>query len=319
MNDMNNIWGQFNTFFSSETTQSYLQQCYKGLDINDPNKKSFANCYPFIYYLEHAKNYYMLSAQSPLPIKPTLLFYGMTQLMKACLLTVDPSYPESTAVLAHGVTTRKRKKQQYEFLSDEVKTQKNGLFTHTAEKLFGLTCTEGEKYNMEELLATIPELLSLFIINKRKKGVQEIQMDNNKLYIPMHLLDHYHMTSNRFKTYFLSLTNQVEVVNDEMLTFRLIEPLKPYNCYPFAYDSNKKNFFLLLRNEKTLFFPEILVHYLLLYNLSIIARYETEWWYHLLHQYETIDFPFITQFLSISTTKIPLLVYEFLLDIQKKN
>ncbi len=56
-----------------------------------------------------------------------LLFYGMSQLFKACLLTIDPNYPESTTVLAHGVTTRKRKKQGYQFLEDEVKVQKKWI------------------------------------------------------------------------------------------------------------------------------------------------------------------------------------------------
>lgn len=87
-------------------------------------KKSFENCYPFIYYLEHGKNYYELYKVAPFSIQPMLLFYGISQLFKACLLTIDPNYPESTTVLAHGVTTRKRKKQGYQFLEDEVKVQK---------------------------------------------------------------------------------------------------------------------------------------------------------------------------------------------------
>ena len=62
-------------------------------------------------------------------IQPILLFYGFVHLIKACLLQQDPCYPENTSVFAHGVTTRKRKKQQYEFLKDEVKFQKNGLFS----------------------------------------------------------------------------------------------------------------------------------------------------------------------------------------------
>src|SRR6476620_4268203 len=98
--------------------------------------KSYQNCYPFIYYLEHAKTYYEQANIAPLSIKPILVFYGFSQLLKACLLTIDPNYPESTALLAHGVTTRKRKKQQYEFLKDEVKVQKNGLLPCVADKLF---------------------------------------------------------------------------------------------------------------------------------------------------------------------------------------
>ena len=34
------------------------------------------------------------------------------------------------------------------------------------------------------------------------------------------------------------------------------------------------------RNPKPIL-PELLIHYLLLYNLSMISRYETDWWYDL--------------------------------------
>ena len=37
---------------------------------------------------------------------------------------------------------------------------------------------------------------------------------------------------------------------------------------------------LILKSKPIL--PELLIHYLLLYNLSMISRYETDWWYDLL-------------------------------------
>ena len=82
--------------------------------------------------------------------------------MKASLLTLDPNYPESTSLLAHGVTTRKRKKQQYEFLKDETKIQKNGLLPCIAEKLFQIKQLEGEKFTMETLIREIPEMQTSF-------------------------------------------------------------------------------------------------------------------------------------------------------------
>ena len=56
------------------------------------------------------------------------------------------------------------------------------------------------------------------------------------------------------------------------------------------------------RNPKPIL-PELLIHYLLLYNLSMISRYETDWWYDLLGSYSSEDYPFIYQFLSISAQK----------------
>ena len=66
------------------------------------------------------------------------------------------------------MTTRKRKKQQYEFLKDEVKVQKNGLLPCVAEKLFHIKQLEGEKFTMETLIREIPEMQtsSLFSLKK---------------------------------------------------------------------------------------------------------------------------------------------------------
>lgn len=108
-------WQQLSFFFSSQNVQRYLARCYEKSSIQDAEKKSFENCYPFIYYLEHGKNYYELYKTAPFSIQPMLLFYGISQLFKACLLTIDPNYPESTTVLAHGVTTRKRKNKGINF------------------------------------------------------------------------------------------------------------------------------------------------------------------------------------------------------------
>ena len=105
----------FHLFFSASSSQLFLRKCYSQLHIAEAEQKSYQNCYPFIYYLEHAKTYYEQANLSPLSIKPILIFYGFAQLLKACLLTIDPNYPESTSLLAHGVTTRKRKNNNMNF------------------------------------------------------------------------------------------------------------------------------------------------------------------------------------------------------------
>ena len=106
-------WQQLSFFFISKRTTLSCPLLRKS-SIQDA-EKSFENCYPFIYYLEHGKNYYELYKTAPFSIQPMLLFYGISQLFKACLLTIDPNYPESTTVLAHGVTTRKRKNKGINF------------------------------------------------------------------------------------------------------------------------------------------------------------------------------------------------------------
>ena len=64
--------------------------------------------------------------------------------------------------------------------------------------------------------------------------------------------------------------------------------------------------------------PDILIHYLLLYNLSMIARYETEWWFELMKTTPNTDYPFIKTFLSITEKKGPHLALEFLSERQRR-
>lgn len=314
-------WQNLSFFISSVHSQNYLSHCYKTLHIEEGDRRSFDNCYPFIYYLEHGKSYYELANISPLSIKPVLLFYGMIQLLKACLLTVDPNYPESTSVLAHGVTTRKRKKQSYEFLQDEVKIQKNGLFTHIAEHMFHVKHLEGEKYTMEMLLKQVGELIDLFSYSKKTSDYVQIGRTNEReISIAHSILDRYHMTSERFIEHFSNLCPHLDIqygqVGDEQ-SLCFISPVERWNglsCAPLAYDLHKDLYYFPASRDHKNNLPELLVHYLILYNLSMISRYETEWWSDLLRSYSTEDYPFIHQFLSATAEKVPYYIYLFLIQ-----
>ncbi|WP_235848309.1 YaaC family protein [Litchfieldia alkalitelluris] len=320
MLDLKKIWQSFNALHSSDTTQQFLVRCYKQIGIEGADKKAFENCYPFIYYLEHGQNYYQLANQAPLSIKPVLLFYGMVQLLKACLLTVDPQYPESTSVLAHGVSTRKRKKQSYEFFQDEVKVQKNGLFSHFSERMFNVKYLEGEKYTMGALLKKMPEMNNLFSLHYQTNVSTFIGEDGTSyLTFPANMADQFHMTRRRLADFICEAipaeldSASYEKSDDDELTFKMVNSsLSPLTCSPILFHLYEGSYYFPTEREQITPFPEILSHYLLLYNLSMISRYETEWWSELLHSYSSNDYPFIQQFLSLTTDKVPYLLYLFL-------
>lgn len=301
----------FSPYFSAVDTQLYLKNCYKHFE--QAEQKSYENCYPFIYYLEHAKIYYEQSNKSPLLIQPILLFYGLVHLIKACLLTKDPNYPENTSVLAHGVTTRKRKKQQYEFLKDEVKFQKNGLFSCMLEKMFNLHNLEGDKITMNELLQQIPELNPLFNKLEKRNIFIDISQHHGSFIFPMEILDHFHMTQERFTEYIqLKSSNHLCYKEDasDFLTFE--RSGQANNFSPLKYNFLENQFCFPTSKSEFLTFPELISHYLLLFNLSMIARYETEWWSELLKTMPNKDYPFIVQFLKITSQKGPFLAYQYL-------
>lgn len=309
-------WSAYNLFFSATSTQSYLNKCYHSQQIEDAEEKSYKNCYPFIYYLEHGKLYFEQAKRSPLMIQPVLIFYGFVHLIKACILTVDPNYPETTLVLAHGVSTRKRKKLHYHFFEDEVKFQKNGLFPFMADKLFNVKHLEGDKSTMEALFKQIPELNHLFYQLEGKNTFTHVKQLGNNFYIPISILDAFHMTRERFINFFLSKA-PIELAflrsEDSFLVFEM-KVDTGYNVPPFKYNLREQTFTLPLIKEMNVQFNEILTHYLLLYNLSMIARYETEWWSELVKTMPDKDFPFIQTFLDITLKKGPFLIYQFLID-----
>ncbi|WP_413304892.1 YaaC family protein [Bacillus sp. 1P10SD] len=303
-------WNSYSSFFSAEYCQRYLKNSYQKRQIDNPEQKSYENGYAFLYYLEHGKIYYEQAEKSPLILKPILLFYGLVHLIKACILTIDPSYPETTAVLAHGVSTRKRKKQNYLFFQDEVKVQKNGLFPFMSEKLFHMKQLEGEKVIMEELLQLIPELDDLFYLLLGKRTFVQLDRVGKQLTIPNSVLDSYHMTESRLKEFLASKLDHSIEFSNEGLSFTMTSTSANS---PLKINLEKPCYVLPLQKGNHFDFPELLVHYLLLYNLSMIARYETEWWSELTKMMPNQDYPFINSFLDVTLQKGPFLVYQYLM------
>ncbi|KPL57623.1 YaaC family protein [Rossellomorea vietnamensis] len=309
MNEIHQHWDFIHYFQSAEYSQKFLKKCYEKLGSIQAELKSYENCYPFMYYLEQGELYYKQAMMSPFSLKPILLFYGYIHFIKAIVLTEDPEYPETTTVLAHGITSRKRKKQQYRFLQDEVKVQKNGLFSHFSDLVFHVKHIIGEKYKMEDLLVQIPELEEAFLILLKKKTMFWFT-NQHELTIDESLLSHFHMSGSLFKQYMNEKItgDSIQITNDMLHAASTEEQL------PVRWHLNKNLLALPgIRNEAS-GIPEVLIHYAILYNLSMIARYETEWWVELLKNRTNEDYPIITTFLNVTTEKSPYLLLKILKD-----
>ncbi|WLD93403.1 YaaC family protein [Alkalihalobacillus sp. AL-G] len=313
-----NQWKNYEQFLSAPRSQRYLKRCYEQLGQNQNiDELSYRNCYSFIYYLTHGRRHYELAEKAPLELQPVLQYYGMVQLIKCCLLTVDPLYPESTILLAHGVTTRKRKKQNYLFLDDEIKIQRNGLFPYFSEQMFHMKHLEGDKIQMNKLFGQIPEINELFSQLNRRPYLIEVDCskDGRIFSIPNEILDHLHMTANRFTTFLTEQINPAEI-STTVQPSTINITVKDQNAFKRHNTLFKKSldgkWFIPITRDGFQNLHEVMVHYLLLYNLSMICRYETEWWSELFHTYSSDDYPFISQFLAFSKRKVPYLLLNYL-------
>ena len=320
MNRAFNEWNNFDQFLSTSSTQRYLKKCYEKLNTDlSIDEMSYRNSYSFIYYLTHGKRHFDLCQHSPLELQPVLLYYGMVQLIKCCLLTVDPLYPESTTLLAHGVTTRKRKKQNYFFLQDEIKIQRNGLFPHFSQHLYHMKPLEGDKFQMKELFSLVPELSDLFHQVSGSSPLLRVgsTVDQRIFTVDAKILDALHMTDARFIQFLKqqAMPNRVEVkFVDGLFEVEILEQVNEFNL--FFRKTLENEWYIPLFREGFKPMHEVMVHYLLLYNLSMICRYETEWWGDLFHTFSSNDYPFISKFLSTSQVKVPYMLMNYL-DEQK--
>ncbi|RIW26842.1 hypothetical protein D3H55_23450 [Bacillus salacetis] len=303
------VWESLSCFHSAEMTQKYLRKCYQKTALKEADMQSYNNCYPFIYYLEQGELYFKQAQLTPLSIQPILLFYGYIHLIKACVLTIDPYYPQNTSVLAHGVTSRKRKKQQYSFLKDEIKIQKNGLLSHFAQEMFHVKHLEAEKFQMGDLLSQIPEMNDTFQMVLAKRTHFPLSRQDNLLTFGDRTLDHYHMSRERLSHFLKEKTNnKIDVYNGslQILTPELVE------LPPIRLNIRDNSYSIPVDRSDAYTLPEPIIHYLLLYNLSMIARYETEWWSELLKSNSSDDYPIIKNFLCLSLEKPPILIKNYL-------
>jgi len=310
----------FNCISSQDAAHQFLLQSYNNLKLADAEIKAYSNAQAFLYYITYGRDLFAQGHTLPKATQPLLFFYGAAHLIKACLLSVCPNYPEQTSQLAHGVSARKRKKKDFTFITDEVKIQQQGLFPCLAEHLFNISHFSETKIKMHNLLTSIPELLPI-MSNSPPTGLAAVGSAMGKrLFLPNEIRDGHQATwktiARRIRPLFpqsLDITEQKEglQLNVQGNVGLLHGPM-------FVTDMEGVIYVHLDKNPATAM-SELMIHYLLLYNLSMLSRYETEWWGDLFALRENIDYPAISVFLDISVEKFPWLISSWLQRQNRKN
>lgn len=296
-----------------QSSQTYLKNCYANLDDVDIEAKSYENSGTFMFYLDQGQLFLKEGKKGDFRLQPLLYFYGMCHTLKACLLTNRPNYPESTSILAHGVSARKRKKKDYTFIDEEVKVQQNGLFSYTCSHLFLLKNPPFQKVKMDFLLHLIPEMNDFFALSNQGGIISVGKIDSSSLRFPASIIDSYHLTERAFIqriSPYLPPIKKTELVQNQLVV-QLDKPIQQI-AGPFKLHHAKQEIYFPMDRAYFIAVPEILVHYLLLYNLSMISRYETEYWGELFATKYGVDYSVIVHYLTIVVDKIDVLLGEWL-------
>lgn len=310
----------FNCLSSQDAARQFLQQNYCKQELPDAESKAYSNAQTFLYYITYGESLFTQGHTLPKSTQPLLYFYGAAHLIKACLLTVCSDYPEQTSQLAHGVSARKRKKRDFSFIADEVKIQQQGLFPCFSNNLFSINHFPETKIKMLDLLSGIPEMLPIISDSSSAKLAQIGSTSGKQLQIPDKIRDGYQLTWNTFIQRIMPLLPHSPDITENKKSLQLDFANSIGALHGPIFTTNLDgSIYVHLEKNPVASMSELMIHYLLLYNLSMLSRYETEWWGDLFALKETIDYPAIAVFLDITANKFPSLIAAWLNEQKRKN
>lgn len=314
------IWGELSYFENEFIAREYLKDKYSQLEIEHPERFAFRNVTPFLIYIRQSRQIFQSVHLVTNWMKPTHLYYGMMSLLKALILTVDPHYPQSSQVLKHGLTTKKRKKEMFRFFFDDIRVQKDGLFPHY-QSLFSYHLRED--YNPIQLMQMIPDLQeSVSKVVKSQHFVPiEIEEKLESIYVifPYTLLDQMNYSQERFVEWLNSRSTEGTFsLPEASLCTQNMQNLFPVLWssnrgkvlkHPYFYQNKKGDHFIWTRNDHLIEpVPEIEAHYMLLFGLSMLSRYEPPLWADVIDATTSLEGILIQELLRIVKRKFPNLI-----------
>ncbi|MCF6095257.1 YaaC family protein [Microaerobacter geothermalis] len=326
------IWNDFYFFENEPMAKQFLTRQYQRQGELDCHILAYKNTHKFIYYIKQARAYYETAEGSHIIVKPLLLYYGMTSLVKAVLTSLNPYYPQNTRVLKHGISTRKLKKAEYQFHKDEIKIQKDGLLPLFLSYFLDPKKLKRDKFTVIQLLSQLPELTSAYqrlyndiaMIQVHVTDFFHEKLKGTPIFMSEKILDEYHMTYSSFLNY-MNQFNEGEIYFSECN----IPLSKGTICYLWNHPSQKHlsdvrcgiqnkmfslddkgHYFIRLHFSSIDWLPEICIHLILMYILGMLCRYETELWGEIIFSFTSGDMYIINEFLHLSEKKFPILILQ---------
>lgn len=330
------MWNLFLLWENEATLRTFLERKCRKQGMEHPSRAAFRAAQPLMYHVKQAREYYRAARESDLFVRPLLSYYGMMTLSKVLMLTQVPDYPENTAVLRHGVSTRKRKRGDYQFFADEVRVQREGLFPELARNR-GWGSLIGDSWSLRDLFALVPELQDgyrqLFseetLVPVAVPEVPSVSDRGMPLVLEDRILDQLHLTprglANRLNRF--STDGQVRFTCDEtpasgsrILLFWHHPRISHIHlwehgfAHPLFREDMHGNHWLLSVQREAAGIPELFVHYALLFALSMLCRYEPPLWGEMIHGMASEEMVLIQEFLQVTQRKFPNLILNELFE-----
>ncbi|MFD2170780.1 YaaC family protein [Tumebacillus lipolyticus] len=311
------LWDTYVYFENEQTSSEFLRARYLKSGFDSVQKLAYRATPKFIFSIKQAREYYRAAETCDILTKPLLLYYGMMALAKALITSHDPDYPSTTSVLKHGLSTRKLKREEYAFAEDEVRVQKDGIFHVLHRTLGGSLLAHQQRFSMKELLAVIPELIPTYqrLYGQAKVGMLEVMREAEQK-------ARWRVQRSFVAGCDLTRDELLELLNrfgEERTRFRYLEEPDETGTFCLGVDGDERAHPLVLfdfsgrphlrfPHGEQLLLPELSVHYLIMFVLGMLCRYETERWGEMILTFSSHDTFLINEFLNVSMRKYPNLI-----------
>jgi hypothetical protein len=295
---------------NESTARDFLIKKYP---VSEAKTLAYRNVHAFTSYIKQGMALFHTAERSDYWSQSLLLYYGMMSLLKALALCFDPSYPQNTAVLQHGLTSPKRKKEPYRFFHDEIRVQKDGFFPYLSQ-LFHHPVAAGERFKLGSLCSFLPDLQEISVLLKQKTYYWEISYTNEKITFPTSLLDQLCIPIEAFVNR-LNKKNHVCLFTLDSLTEQYIT-LKfsgDIMQHPWFRKCKRGKLYLWINTTHSLVdpLPEILTYYGLFFSLSMLSRYDPPVWRELCNDTEKEQL-MIQQLITTAQHAFPSLIFHLL-------
>lgn len=318
------IWNLYLLLENETTVRQFLQEKYRERARENPKRDAFRAAHPLIYHIKQARSLYRAARDSEWIIRPLLAYYGLMNLAKAWAISEDPDYPRTASVLKHGLSTRKRKPASFSLFREEVRVQREGLFPLMV-MLAGEGERTGERWTMQTMFSMLPDLQDSYRQLFRDVSLFPVAWTEGEqgwMVVEETVLDRLHLTAagiaQTLERYRypdgLSFSAKESYVHNSKVYIKTFQP-QSLQTHPWIREDVGGHCYLYINHNRPDWVPiEILVHYLLLFSLSMLCRYDTPLWGEMIYGLGSEEMVLIQEFLQLTQRKSPQLILEALFE-----
>ena len=294
------IWSRLSLFESEYNSKEFLRR----FGLTDDDLSNVARSLAFT--MRTAREYYEAADQVTILTHPLLVFYGMTALAKTLFISTHGKKSPSTR---HGL--QKIKEWSGTFAELSVSIPKEGTFPqfhgcYSKQDLYKMI------FSIKELMSLVPEIKVEFetVYNEKSQALRILRNPDGVHVVDSELSSYVDLANRIFtipgvnETY---MPHAQEIGNKLILYYSRINP-QAEDPVIRAVSGEEYLVLPLKRDESNVSVPELSAHFLIMYLLGMLSRYQPEEWGEIIKGEETGEIYIVRKFLETTTRKFPNLV-----------